>query len=215
MRPKLYWISGSPPAWRVMIALTLKQIPFDHKQLDHTRGENKTPAYLALNPKGQVPTLTCGKVVIRESLAILAWLDRASPDRPIWGKNQEEAVLTWRRVILFEVDLGPVASHIGRGLQRGIPVKADAVRTFVAAMTEISGQLEGQPFIGGDQPTTADIWLYPTVHWIMRSLYLAGNSPAELANFPQSHEHLNAWLARFRQLPGIEQTYPPHWKEGT
>lgn len=71
-RPDLYWTSGSPPAWRVMLALAIKGVPFNSRRLDTDTKDNRAPSYLALNPKGQVLTLVRGDVVIRESLAIRA-----------------------------------------------------------------------------------------------------------------------------------------------
>ena len=103
--PQLYWISGSPPAWRVMLALTLKGIAFESRQLDHGAGENHAPEYLKLNPKGQVPTLVMGDLVIRESIAILGWLDRAVAERPIWGATTEDAAQVWQDVMEMEAVL--------------------------------------------------------------------------------------------------------------
>jgi glutathione S-transferase len=96
MQPTLYWISGSPPAWRVMLAMVLKDIAFTSRRLDHAKGENRTAEYLALNPKGQVPTVTFGETVVRESIAILAWLEHEA-ETPQWKKRQEAA----RQLSLF------------------------------------------------------------------------------------------------------------------
>ncbi|WP_436284743.1 glutathione S-transferase family protein [Rhizobium sp. LjRoot258] len=49
-------------------------------RLDPTKGQSKTPEYLALNPRGKVQTLTNGEFVVRESIAIMAYLEREMPD---------------------------------------------------------------------------------------------------------------------------------------
>jgi glutathione S-transferase len=53
----LYWVSGSPPSWRVMLTLAMKQLPYRSERIDSASGALKAPAYLDINPRGQVPTL--------------------------------------------------------------------------------------------------------------------------------------------------------------
>ncbi|KAL0167206.1 hypothetical protein M9458_039050, partial [Cirrhinus mrigala] len=50
----LYWASGSPPCWRVMIALEEKQLQgYKHKHLAFEKNEHKSEEVKALNPRGQ------------------------------------------------------------------------------------------------------------------------------------------------------------------
>ena len=84
-KPELHWISGSPYAWRVMLALEVKQVPYVSRLLDSSKGDLETQEFLRLNPRGQVPVLTHGDYVLTESLAILAYLDRQFPTPPIFG----------------------------------------------------------------------------------------------------------------------------------
>ena len=97
MAIELYWGSGSPFAWRVMLTLEVKGLTYDSKLLEFSKGEHKTPAYLRLNPRGKVPTLKDGEFVVYESIAIMAYLDRKYPDPPLFGKTAEEAGLIWQR----------------------------------------------------------------------------------------------------------------------
>ena len=90
MDPELYWISGSPYAWRVMLALEVKQVPYVSRLLDSSKGDLKTGEFLRLNPRGQVPVLTHGDYVLTESLAILAYLDREFPTPPLFGARAYE-----------------------------------------------------------------------------------------------------------------------------
>src|SRR3954451_8819101 len=71
----------SAASWRVRIALGLKGIAvrpvFHHLR----RGEQRDPAYLALNPQGLVPALELDDgTVLTQSLAIIEWLDDAYPE---------------------------------------------------------------------------------------------------------------------------------------
>src|SRR6202795_3087408 len=50
-----YYGSGSPFAWRVWLALEHKQIPYQLEVLSFDRGDTKTPAFLAIKPRGRGP----------------------------------------------------------------------------------------------------------------------------------------------------------------
>src|SRR5262247_22931 len=90
MAIELYWGSGSPFAWRVMLTLEVKKLPYESKLLEFSKGEHKTPAYLKLNPRGKVPTLKDADYVLSESLAIMSYLDRKYPEPQLFGKTAEE-----------------------------------------------------------------------------------------------------------------------------
>ena len=96
MAIELYWGSGSPFVWRVMLTLEVKGLAYESKLLEFSKGEHKTPAYLRLNPRGKVPTLKDGDFVLYESLAIMSYLDRKYPEPPLFGKTPEETGLIWR-----------------------------------------------------------------------------------------------------------------------
>lgn len=71
----VYWGSGSPPCWRVLSALQEKGLKYKSQLITFDSGVLKTAPFLALNPRGLVPILVDGDVVITESLAILEWLE--------------------------------------------------------------------------------------------------------------------------------------------
>ena len=50
-QPELYWISGSPYAWRVMLTLEVKQARYASHLLEASKGDLKKPEYLRLNPR--------------------------------------------------------------------------------------------------------------------------------------------------------------------
>ncbi|SFE30887.1 glutathione S-transferase family protein [Shimia marina] len=211
-RPTLFWISGSTPAWRVMLALTLKGVVFESRRLDTGKDENRQAQYLALNPKGQVPTLVWGDVVIRESLAILGWLDRAFPARPIWGQDAAEAASVWQDVALLIEDLHPHLSEVGLGLMRREVIAKEAITALEAETDAWCVRLEASNYLGGTAPMASDIWLYPALYWIGRGVALNANPPVSLTDFITSRPALAAWRARMAALPGVADTYPPHWR---
>src|SRR5678816_1185106 len=98
MAIELYWGSGSPFAWRVMLTLEVKGLAYESKLLEFSKGDHKTAAYLQLNPRGKVPTLKDDAFVVYESLAIMSYLDRKYPAPPLFGVTAEETGLIWQSI---------------------------------------------------------------------------------------------------------------------
>jgi glutathione S-transferase len=95
---EVFWGSGSPFAWRVLLALEAKGLAYQSRLLEFSKGDNQTPAFLALNPRGQVPVLRDGGYAVYESIAILAYLERKYPEPPLFGATPEESGTIWRAV---------------------------------------------------------------------------------------------------------------------
>ena len=96
MALELYWVSGSPFSWRVILTLEVKRVQYESKLLEFSKEEHRSPGYLKLNPRGKVPTLKDGVFTLYESLAIMAYLDRKYPDPSLFGRSPEETGLIWR-----------------------------------------------------------------------------------------------------------------------
>lgn len=213
----LYWISGSPPSWRVMLALTLKDIPYRSCRLDAARQENRTPTYLRLNPTGQVPTLVHGTVTVRESIASWPTSIARGQERPIFGSTPVEAAAIWQAVMEFENRLTPAASKVARALFRATSCDSDdfdgAVGRFLSILDEIDAGLAGPGFIAGEATTAADLWLFPLLGWIARAIDTTADAmPPALARWAGDRPGLAAWHDRFARLPGVDATTPPHWQ---
>ena len=113
MAIEVYWGSGSPYAWRVLLALEHKGLPYTAHLLQFSKQEHKSPHLLQMNPRGRVPVLKDGEYVCFESLAILYYLDRKYPDPPIFGTTPEEGgtIMVSGRVDA-EVTLAPLVDVI-------------------------------------------------------------------------------------------------------
>ena len=105
MSYRIHIISGAPRPWRVLLGLTAKKLDFDIVVLEGSKREHKSPAFLALNPRGRVPVLQNGGFVLRESLAILAYLERLHPEVPLFGVTAEESARIWEQVMEGDHDL--------------------------------------------------------------------------------------------------------------
>ena len=93
---ELFWGSGSPFVWRVMLTLEAKGLQYQSTLLEFSKGEHKSASYLQLNPRGKVPTLKDGDYALYESLAIMAYLERKFPQPPLLGMTPAETGMIWR-----------------------------------------------------------------------------------------------------------------------
>ena len=78
-----YWRSSA--AYRVRIGLNLKGLPYDIVPVHLLRdgGDQHSEAFRATNPQGLVPVLEHGQRMLRQSMAILEYLDEVWPDRAL------------------------------------------------------------------------------------------------------------------------------------
>src|SRR6516162_960350 len=107
MAIEVYWGSGSPFAWRVLLALEHKRLPYTSHVLQFSKQEHQSPQMLALNWRGKVPVLKDGDYVCFESLAVLYYLDLKYPEPPIFGRTPEEAGVIMRVICEYQAYIEP------------------------------------------------------------------------------------------------------------
>ena len=97
----LYFAPGSS-SMAPHIALHEIGAPFESKPLSFAKKENRTTAYLSLNPEGKVPTLLVEGRPLTEVSAILFYLARRYPAAGLLPNNDIEAeaqVISWMSFI--------------------------------------------------------------------------------------------------------------------
>jgi glutathione S-transferase len=219
MAIEFYWGSGSPFAWRAMLTLEVKGLPYESKLLEFSKREHKTPAYLRLNPRGKVPTLKDGDFVVYESIAIMAYLERKYPMPALFGKTAEETGSIWRAISENEAYLAGAADKIvrpiffGKGLDKADEIQqaASAVREELRAMDT---SLQRQNWLVGDTLSAADLAAFPFVQLLLRAASKEAAQPLNLGVMPLA-EHfpsIGRWCERIEALPNYQRTYPPHWR---
>lgn len=219
MALELYWGSGSPFAWRVMLILEIKKLVYQSNLLEFSRGDHKAPAFLKLNPRGKVPALKDDDFVLNESLAIMAYLDKKHPEPPLFGTSPQETGLVWRAVMETEAYLVSAGDKLvrpiffGQGLDETGKIQ-EAAQTIRQELKRIDEELSGSAWLVGKQISAADISLFPLVQMIVRA---AGKDAAKALNLQllpltDTFPNIAAWVKRIEALPGYERTYPPHWR---
>jgi maleylpyruvate isomerase len=166
---KLHGYFRSSAAYRVRIALNLKGLSAEHLPHHLRKGEQRDPAYLAINPQGLVPTLQDDAgAIITQSLAIIEWLDEIHPEPPLLPKNPLRRAKVRAFALALACDTHPVQNLkvLARLRELGLPeeqVTAWAAwanrEGLVACERLIAG--EAGPFCFGAAPTMADLCLVP------------------------------------------------------
>jgi glutathione S-transferase len=216
----LYWISGSPYSWRVMLTLGYKSIPYTSYRIDASTKEHKGPDYLLLNPRGQVPTFTADGTTITESVAIMAFLEKANPEPSLFKEDPLETGRVWQTIFEFENYVRDQLSvEIVRPLLRGLAQNdPDGMRSSASSVLETLGWmekvLERGKYLAGETVSAADIVALPNMQMLAR----VGRRPEAidmnlgLDNFSMNLPAIAAWLTRMEAVPGYDAAYPPHWR---
>jgi glutathione S-transferase len=216
----LYWGSGSPFAWRVLLALEFKQLPYTSHVLQFSKQEHKSPQMLALNPRGRVPVLKDGDYVVFESLAVLYYLDLKYPAPPIFGRTPEEAGVIMRVICEFQAYAETQVTNIVTAVFAKTPnlPAADltaAMHVVASEARTIEGRLSKSDWIVGESLSAADMVIFPTIQLLLRALNRpeARDLSSRFLPLETNYPALDRWIARVEALKGYERTYPPHWRE--
>src|SRR5437016_469523 len=138
--------------------------PYDLHLLSLSKGENRAPDFLAINPMGKVPALRHADVVITETAAICAYLADefagAKLNVPVGSPN--------RGVYLKWLFFGP--SCIEPAItDRAHPRREEPRRAmlgygdFETVMDVLARALESGPYLVGEQFTAADVVIGSTL----------------------------------------------------
>jgi glutathione S-transferase len=225
MALEVFWASGSTPAWRVLLTLAIKEVPWVSRPVQLRRREQRQPEYLAVNPRGKVPALRDGDFTLRESIAIMVYLDRRFPEPPLFGATPEEAGRIHCFLAEHEGGFRPPMLGLVRPVLYGGPGAAlgqvEEIAAAAAALREELGHLEaalgGRAWLVGDRVSAADVAVYPDVQLVARAAARAearGPARLELAPLAARFPAVAAWCARVEAIPGYEATYPPTWRAG-
>jgi len=177
----LYTYFRSSCSARVRIAAHIKGIPLEYKYIHLVKGEQNAAEYSALNPSESVPTLVVtetlsGKVVkIRQSIAILEYLEETRPDSPKLLPSLDDPVARAQVRELVDIvacDIQPVTNL--RVLTFIKPLDIEAKTWQVHFMTlgfrayEELLKICAGTYSVGDQVTMADCALAPAVDGALR-----------------------------------------------
>ncbi|HEU4623514.1 MAG TPA: glutathione S-transferase family protein [Steroidobacteraceae bacterium] len=201
--PHLYDYLDSGNGYKVRLLLAQLDRPYRWTELDIDRGATRTPAFLAKNPNGRIPTLelddgTC----LAESNAILWYLAEGTPFVPSDRLGRAQ-VLQW--MFFEQYSHEPYVAtprYIVRHLPKDSPRHAelpDRLKRGRDALTVMETHLSSRSFFVGERYSIADIALYAYTH-------VAPEGGLDITPYP----NVLAWLGRVAAQPKhIPITYRP------
>lgn len=195
---KLYSFRLSGHSHRVRLFLSLLGTNYEEIEVDLAGGAQKRPEFLVLNPFGQVPVLDDDGFVIADANAILVYLAKKF-GRADWLPEEPAAAATvqrWLSVAAGQVAHGPAQARLITVF--GAPFRPEEVIPRAHAILRlIDEQLGKGRYIGGENPTIADIALYS---YVAR----APEGNVDLADYA----NIRRWLADIESFPGFIE-FPP------
>jgi maleylacetoacetate isomerase len=171
---KLYGYFRSSAAFRVRIALNLKDLAYETVSIHLRRNEQARGEYLALNPQGLVPTLEedDGHRLI-QSLAIIEYLDEIHPALPLLPPGAADRARVRALAEIVACDIHPINNlRVLRYLAHTLSQDETAIGAWynhwiAAGFAALEPLLATDPrtgeFCHGDTPGLADIALVPQV----------------------------------------------------
>jgi maleylacetoacetate isomerase len=156
----------SSAAFRVRIALNLKSLAYERHDIMLLENQQRSPEHLARNPQGFVPALEVDGKILTQSLAIIDWLDARYPEPRLIPTDPDARAAALARALVIAADTHPLNNlRVMRRLKdMGVDDAArDAwtrhwISEGFAALEATAGD---GPFLGGDAPNVADIFLVP------------------------------------------------------
>jgi glutathione S-transferase/GST-like protein len=189
------YTAATPNGYKVSVALEEMALPYEVVAVDLGKGEQKTPAFLALNPNGRVPVLVDDGFAIFESGAILIYLAEKTGLLMPADTQRRSRVIQW---LMFQMGgIGPMmgqANVFYRYFPEKIPsaiarYQGEGRRLFAV----LDAQLAGNEYLAGDY-SIADIanWC-----WVRTAKW----SGIDLAGLP----HLQRWIAAIAERPAVQR----------
>jgi glutathione S-transferase len=145
---------------------------YEFSAIDFSKGDNKAPAFLAINPAGKIPVLTDNDLALTESAAIINYLADKFPDSkmiPPAGSPERGHYDRWCFFAMAELEQPLWTMGKNRFAlpeeHRVTEILPTAAWEFQQALILLSEGLADKDYILGDQFSGADILLSHTINW--------------------------------------------------
>lgn len=201
----MYTLYYAPGAASLLVHWLLIELdaPYRLRKVDTQAGEQKQPAYLALNPNGVVPTLLIDGEPRFEAAALAMTLADRHPEArlaPAPGEAARAAYHQWMFHLanavqpLFRIWWYP---HEVAGKDNEALARACVTPRIEAAWTRLDAQLESDgPHLLGERPSVADFYLTMLLRW-------SRNMPRPGDRWP----HLGELARRMKARPSFARLY--------
>jgi glutathione S-transferase len=167
------WYAPGTIALASLIALEEAGADYAPMRLSFADNDQRSDAYLQINPKGRVPALVTAEGILTETPAILTWIAATHPAARLLPSDPFRAARVQEICAYLCSTVHVSHAHWRRGARwSDDPAVIDALRLKVPAnMAEhfryLSGRIEG-PWVMGEDYTIADPYLFTLATWLER-----------------------------------------------
>ena len=171
---KLHSYYRSSAAYRVRIALELKNLHWESIHVNLGLGEQSLETFLKYNPQGLVPVLEFNGNHFSQSLAIIEFLEGMTPDPPLLPKNIVERARVRSFAQQIAMEIHPLNNlRVLKYLENELGLDEDKKKSwylhwitegFNAIEKSLKNNDNEAQFCFGESPSLADVCLIPQVY---------------------------------------------------
>ncbi|MEC4088958.1 MULTISPECIES: maleylacetoacetate isomerase [Pseudoalteromonas] len=207
---KLYTYFRSSAAYRVRIALNLKDLDHELVPVNLLKSEQQGTDYLSKNNQGLLPALETDQGVLAQSLAILEWLEETYEAAPLLPADAWEKAQVRNFCYAIACDIHPIDNlRVLKYLSNELSVSDEQKNTWyrhwvIEGFKKLEVMLGDSLFCFGDKPSLADVCLVPQVYNALRF-------KVDMNDFPKIariYEHCNT-LPAFKDAAPENQADAP------
>ncbi len=191
----LYYASGTC-AQAVLIALEEAGAPYTLARVDFAAGQQRTPEYLAINPKGRVPALATPHGTLTETAALLAYVAQSFPEARLAPTDAHGFARLQEFNSYLASTVHVAHAHRPRASRWADEPEAQAAmqRKVAQNMTECFQLIETHylgdgPWVMGEHYTVADGYLFTIGTWLK-------SDGVDIASFSKVFAHTQRMLQR-------------------
>ncbi len=141
--------------------------PYELRLVNMKAGENRQPAYLAVNPLGKVPAILHRGALVTEQVAIFLYLADLFPEKgfaPAIGDPLRGPYLRWMVYYAACYEPGLVDTAMKR---EPAPLAMSPYGDFDAMLQTVIDQLSAKPYLLGERESAADLLWGMALQWGM------------------------------------------------
>jgi glutathione S-transferase len=204
MSLKLYSYNESGNSYKVRLLAALLKVDLEIVELDYFSDEQHSEKFLKINPKGEVPALVDGDIVLTDSAAILVYLAGKFSDKNTWWSDdlvEQAKIVDWLAFAASWVQYGVFTARAilsfkgpynGLGLESTEQTLKEAKVRGHKSLVILDGVLKEREWLANNRPTVADIAVFVYVA-------LAPMGDISLEPYP----NVRAWIERIKALPNF------------
>lgn len=191
--------ASTPNGWKASIMLEELGLPYELRRVDISKGEQKAPGYLKINPNGRIPAIVDrdeGDFAVFESGAIMLYLAEKTGQLIPGDRKGRSVVIQW---LMFQMaGIGPMQGQAHVFLHSAPETIPYAIERYQNETKRLYGVLDtrlaASPYLAGEVFTLADI-----ANWTW--IWFHGFAGIALEDFPS----LKRWFDELEARPGFRR----------